>query len=369
MDPVSSRGGSPGTLRRPNSTIALDFMHARIATHAPLLRWPALAAAAGLWILGSADASRVMAQDIEPPPWGPCSQDERTGIVLEGSVVDRATGSPLPGATVRVQAGPDEMTSLGAVSTEASGSFAACGSAGVNTVHLVATYGGRENDPRPVTPPETGVRLAVDLGRPAFLLLSVVEEETGSPVVGASIELSPIRLAGVSDSSGRLALPRVPPFRYEVRVRHVAYEPLDDTLRVRAGGRAELRVPLSTRVHALAPLRVTVTGRDPFLVRRGFYDRRNRLEDGYFAVGEEVRPYRLLSTLFDFKRELIIRFRGPKVVLVDGRPMRTRGYLRLDEIPMHRVRGVEAFRCAQAPQEYLRYVPSLDCSMILLWTR
>lgn len=270
---------------------------------------------------------------------------------------------------MHVLAGPGPVTTLGTASTDATGSFTVCGPAGMKAVRLLASYGGRESDPRPVTPPETGVRLAIDLGRPAFLLLSVVEQETGSPVVGARVELSPIRLAGVSDSSGRLALPRVPPFRYEVRVRHVAYEPLYDTLRVRAGGRAELRVPLSTRVHALAPLRVTVTGRDPYLVRRGFYDRRNRLEDGYFAVGEEVRTYRLLSTLFDFKRELIIRFRGPKVVLVDGRPMRTRGYLRLDEIPMHRVRGVEAFRCAQAPQEFLRYLPSMDCNMILLWTR
>lgn len=325
--------------------------------------------ALGLWTLPCADAAPLAAQEVERASWGACTEEGRTGPVLEGSVVDRATGAALGGARVQVMADAARKAILGGVSTDASGSFTICGPEEETPVRLVASYRSHESEPKPVVPPDAGVRLSVDLGTPAFLLFSVVDDRTDRPVEGARIDLWPVRLAGVTDSAGRLAFTRVPPIRYAMTVEHLAYQPLDDTLQVLAGQRSEVRVPLSTRVHALEPLTVTVTGRDPYLVQTGFYDRRNRLEDGYFALGEEVRPYRLLSTLFTFKRELIIRFRGNRVVLVDGRPMWARGYQRLDEIPLHRIRGVEAFRCGQAPQEYLRYVASMDCSMILLWTR
>ena len=225
------------------------------------------------------------------------------------------------------------------------------------------------------------IDLEVDLGRSAYLVFSVVSAETGAPVQGASVQLSPIPLGGVTDSLGRVGLRHVPPGSYGLEVRHLAFATRVDSLEVAAEQLSEIRVDLTTRVLAVEPLRVTITGRDPVLLERGFYERKAAIENGYFADHEEVAPYTMFRTLFQFSRELAVRYARGRVFLLDGRPIRRLGYddaSQLNEIAFSRVRGVEAFPCHEAPgrlwnqllPEDIADLPiGGDCTLILIWTR
>lgn len=317
-------------------------------------------------LLGAAGALRA-----QEPGVAAAERCEGPGdLPVSGTVVDRQTGLALPAARVRLEftAGPAGEAPPEVTAAE-DGSFVACAPPGAEQARLLARWGEGQSDGVEVAPPASDVRLAVELGEPTFLLFSVFEAETERPVAGAAVRLRPLPLLSLTDSLGRAVFRRVPPAGYEVAVSHLAYHPTVDSVAAERGRGAELRVPLTPRAIPLEPLRVTVTGRDPYLVDVGFYDRRRNLREGYWGLPEEIRPYRLLSTLLQFKRELFIRFR-PGIILVNGRPMERLGYRRVDEIPLHRIRGLEAIRCGELPPRYLRYVGrSMDCNALLLWVR
>ncbi len=289
----------------------------------------------------------------------------------------------MPGATVVFEYRTDGAIPAGeALETQADevGRYLFCNLTAFSEANVRATYrgtAGREARVRLDRSQE--IDLQVDLGDPAFLVFSIVSAETGAPVEGAYVQLSPIQLGGVSDSLGRVGLPEVPPGPYSLEVRHVAYATRDVSLAVEEGQLAEMRVDLTTRVVAVEPLTVTITGRDPVLLGQGFYDRRATIEDGYFADHEEVQPYIMMQTLFQFKRELFVRYNAGRVYFVNGRSMRRLGYRNLrelNEIPFTKVRGVEVFPCTDAParlwnQIDIEDVPlaGVDCNLVLIWTR
>ncbi len=326
-----------------------------------------LAGAIGLALLGVTPGSAV-GQELGRHPSKTCSGSEAR---VSGTVADRATGIPLPDAEVRVGFVPDSAAGYRwrAWHADEEGNFAGCVPASAVMVSAVASWGGRQGDTTGVVP-GSDLMLRVPLGDPGFLRMSLVEAESGRPVEGAAIRLEPFDFLALSDSLGHASMRRVPPGSYELVVTHLAYRARTDTVLVRDGEELELHIPMSQRVVALEPLTVTVTGRDPRLVAVGFYDRRDGLREGYFALAEEIRPYGTIGTLLEFKRELFISFPDPALVLVNGRPARLAGYGNLDEIPLHRVRGVEAIRCGELPPEYLRYLDgSVDCSALLIWLR
>ena len=83
----------------------------------------------------------------------------------------------------------------------------------------------------------------------------------------------------------------------------------------------------------------------------------------------------MFRTLFQFKRELTIRFRRNRIVLLNGRPAKRLGYdniRSLNEIECERVRGSEAYPCNDAPPGIARYLPMgislVDCNLISIWT-
>lgn len=299
-----------------------------------------------------------------------CARGE---LRVSGTVVDRRTGLALPDARVRLEVTVGQRGEAPRNATvDQGGAFVTCAPAGTERIRLTARWGKERSETTELVPPASDVRLAVDMGPPTFLLFSVVDEDTGEPVTGAVIRLRPLPLTAVTDTLGRAVFRRVPPGGYEVAVSHLAYHPMVDSVAAEKGPGAELRVPLAPRAIPLKPLQVTVTGRDPYLVNVGFYDRRRNLREGYWGLPEQIRPYQRLSTLLEFQRDLFLHYRDPALILINGRPMERLGYEDLDEVLLQRIRGLEAIRCGELPARYMGYLAadaSLDCNALLIWVR
>ncbi|MCG8467646.1 MAG: carboxypeptidase-like regulatory domain-containing protein [Gemmatimonadetes bacterium] len=299
---------------------------------------------------------------------------------IEGVVRDKDSEVPLPGASVLIRyeakeglPTPEEVL----VQADESGRYQACGLEAFREVRIRATYSVRRGDERKLElEGPRFVDLEVDMGDAAFLVFSVVAADDGRPVEGARIDLSPLPLGGVTDSLGRLAFRAVPPGTYDLGVRHIAYADREEELSIVSEQTAEFRIELVTQAIAVAPLDVQITGRDPYLLTSGFYERREAIEDSYFATHPEIEPYRMFRTLFRFKRELAVRFRRNRVVLINGRPASRLGFDdvgSLNEIDFERVRGIEAYLCSDAPRELQRWlplgIPLTNCNLIAIWTR
>ena len=300
-------------------------------------------------------------------------------VGIDGIVRDEESDVPLPGATVLIRyeserdmATPEDVT----VETDENGRYHACGLVAFREARVRAIYRSQRGKERRVDLDRPRfVELEVDLGDAAFLVFSVVAAENQRPVAGASIDFSPLAISGVTDSLGRVALRRVPPGTYGLHVQHIAYTPVDTEISVLSDQTAEFRIELGTRAIALAPIEVRVTGRDPYLLTSGFYDRRGAMDDGYFATYPEIDNYIHLGQVFRFKRELSIKYRRRQLILLNGRPASRLGFYagNLGELKFSTVRGIEAYRCSDAPPEILNQVPNTmmlsDCNLIAIWTR
>jgi len=302
-------------------------------------------------------------------------------VGLTGVVRDDESGLGLPGATVRLtylaEAGrptPGEVT----VQADEVGQYNVCGLEAFRKVRVRARYLGRAGKARTIALESTqDIDLIIDLGNAAFLIFTVADASTGAPVRGATVDLTPIRTGGITDSLGRAAFRGIPPGDYQMNVRHIGYAERTDTIEVKEGQLAELRVELVAQAIALEPLEVKITGRDPYLLDNGFYERQQLIgKDGYFGTRKEIESYTMIGTLFQFKKELSIRFARKQFVLLNGRPISRLGYRsirELREVPYSRIRGIEAYSCSDAPDEIMiqvrAEVPIGDCNLIAIWTR
>ncbi len=317
-------------------------------------------------------------EEAGPAPDCPVTDPSEVTVWLQGVVKDDKTDAPLPGAEVRLryESGGLEPRST---SADGEGRYQLCELVAFEEVRLEATYRGRSGRDREVQLERNqSVDLEVRLGDPAYLVFTVASAETGAPVPGATVELAPIRFAGITDSLGRTGFRAIPPDAYLLRIRHMAYSPREEAIEIESDQLDEIRVELAPRAIAVEPLLVEITGRDAYLLDMGFYDRMATIEDGYFATNEEIRPYRMFRTLFQFKRELAIRYRSNRFVLIDGRPARWRGYDsegELNELSFTRVRGIEVYPCVEAPPSLWNRIPAsalpdtTDCHVLVIWTR
>lgn len=302
-------------------------------------------------------------------------------VGFEGIVIDDESEIPLPGAIVRLvyedEAGLPSLPDVTTTSDER-GRYRFCQLEAFRRVKVRATYllrRGKERRLELERPQD--LELKVDLGDPAFIVFTIVDADDGAPVEGATVELSPIPVAGVTNQYGRATFRAIPPGDYELTVQHIAYAERTELISLEEEQLAELRVELRTQAIALAPLEVQITGRDPYLLDNGFYERKLSIgEDGYFGTYEEIQSYTMLRTLFQFKKELSIRFARNQFVLLNGRPMSRLGFTsvgELSELPYSRIRGVEAYSCSDAPDALMirirADVPIGDCNLIAIWTR
>ncbi len=306
------------------------------------------------------------------------SSDLELGI--EGMVRDEESEVPLPGATVVIRyeserdlATPEEVT----VEADENGRYQACGLVAFREVRIRAAYSVRRGKERRIDLDRPKfVDLEIDMGDAAFVVFSVVAADDGRPVPGARLDLSPLPIGGITDSLGRVTFRAIPPGTYGLHVEHIAFASRDEELNVLSDQTVELRIELVTQAIALEPLEVTVTGRDPYLLTSGFYERRESIEDGYFGTYPEIESYQMFRTLFQFNKALSVRYRRNQVIFLNGRRASRLGYTSgasLNDINFRRVRGIEAFPCNEAPPDLQRFLEmdilTTDCNLIAIWTR
>ncbi|MGH7540742.1 MAG: carboxypeptidase regulatory-like domain-containing protein [Gemmatimonadota bacterium] len=311
----------------------------------------------------------------------PAPDPDALSVSLHGVVTDEESDVALPGASVRLAYEPradgGEPSPPREATADAAGHYVLCNLEAFARVRLTASHRGRSSDAERLTleHPQR-LDLEVHLGEPAYLVFSAVEAGTGAPIAGVRLEIAPLPLSGVSDSLGRAAFREVPPGSYRLRTHHFAYEAREDSIRVAEGQLAELRVALAPRAIAVEPIEVEITGRDPYLLEQGFYERQEGMDEGWFATKPDLEPYVMFRTLFTFEKELSIRYARNRIVLINGRPMSRLGFStvpELNELPYNRVRGIEAYPCNVAAPRFQRWipvgVPLGDCNLILIWTR
>ena len=309
---------------------------------------------------------------------GQCAGPGVTSV--SGRVVDRKTRLPMSDAVVQASLYDAEAGFTGQRATaDEEGGFVLCGMPLDARVRLQATAGARRSDARflDVEPAGDAIILEIDNGEPGFVALLVSDGSSGAPVEGAVVRLRPLPLGGITNDRGRLSIREAPPGRYEVRVDHFAYASFEGSITIGDEAAEEWEIPLSPTAIGLAPLEVRVTGRDPYLLGLGFYDRMmDEKVEGRFYDYWDFESYATLGSFTIYKT-----FVRPDIVIpfVNGKPASRTGYRSLNEIPFGKIRGVEFIRCVDLPPELARWINDFevhaarqnagywDCVAQLIW--
>lgn len=211
---------------------------------------------------------------------------------------------------------------------------------------------------------------------------TVVERGSRTPIEGVEVVLKGLQEDHrVTDENGGFVYPIVPEGTYLLRLSHIAYRTVEDTLVVPAESEVELDIRLVPTAIELEPIIVAAaysTGGK----MRAFYQRRRTGQGAYIARAdvEEQNP----SFVTDMLRRIpglrlvprsgsgltlgyrvVMRGNCAPAIFIDG-ILATAGGTSLDE--MFRpddIEGIEIYRGPQTPAAYLRN----DCGAILVWTR
>jgi hypothetical protein len=210
---------------------------------------------------------------------------------------------------------------------------------------------------------------------------TVVEYETGNPLVGATVSLGagPSAEEGrgsrVTGDDGRFSFAVVPPGTYRISVTNQGYQEMRDTLQVGARDDMNVVLRLSTEVIALEPIILPVERPD---VGRRAYQARTYHGGGFLVTRDEIlsRRPRFLSELLHrvpggmvvptppHGYTLLLRGQCMPGIWVDGVPMQ--GVRSIDQIlTPGEVEAVEVFHGFEMPVEFGVH----SCGGILAWTR
>ncbi len=86
---------------------------------------------------------------------------------------------------------------------------------------------------------------------------AILDAESGRPLTGARIDLTPLGRAAISDAAGQYAFEDIAPGAYQVRVRLIGYRPTTLDVDLPPSGRLRLSVGLVLRPILLDPLPIT----------------------------------------------------------------------------------------------------------------
>lgn len=327
---------------------------------------------------GAVDGEPAAAVDL-------CTPQGEDRAVVEGAVLERSVGAPLPGAEVRIAVLPalDEGSLFErTTAVNARGRYRFCDLPGGRSARLTALFGGFMGPMQRVElsgGETTTADLRVSLGRAAYMLGWVRDAEEGRPIENAMVRVEPLGLTAFTNARGGFTLPRVPPGTYVLRVEHVAYGPRSTMIEVEGGAGLEVDVRLPARAVAMEPLEVTVESRPRHLMQAGFYER-EELGLGRYLTPEDLerrQPARLRHLLMGLPGVRLPPCRGLECsdvprsfsgcsmsVWVDG--LKIRGglwWLRAQEVA-----AVEVYRGpAETPAEFQDSFTS--CGSVVLWTK
>jgi hypothetical protein len=219
--------------------------------------------------------------------------------------------------------------------------------------------------------------------RPILVTGRVVERGSGVSIPGARVVLEGAGAESASDRQGLFQFLDVRPGTYVLRVEHIGYGPVSDSLELTDPGHVDLDIQLAPTPVELDPLVVAVRYRgDPQI--RDFYERRRTgigayltradFEDG--AVSRVTDAFRQVAGIrlvprtaggISVGQAVLLRGRCRPAVYVDGTRLTTRGST-IDEI-LHPndIEGIEIYRGPEAPLQFS--MGDEGCGSVVIWTR
>jgi hypothetical protein len=294
------------------------------------------------------------------------------------TVIDRATRVPLRAALVSSKAHQVRTDSAGkAVLCVAPGHIdvrAAYFSLKANTRVPGLTLG------RPLTHTFT-------LDVPAiFLRGTVLDQQTGAPVVNVPVRIVNTPLSALTDANGRFYFQEVPIGDYTLRADHIAYAAAVTRLEVRADD-LDVEVRLTPEAIAIQPIVVTAFSRR--LETAGFYEREKR------GVGTFIERKQIEKMKAQTSSDLLRNVPGLRLVPqatrrnVPPNQMRGRGNCRfkyivdgartlsdfdIDFIAPYAIEGLEVYAGLSEVPAAFRASAMADggqtiCGVIAIWTR
>jgi hypothetical protein len=210
----------------------------------------------------------------------------------------------------------------------------------------------------------------------------VVERGNRAPIEGVEVVLRGLQEdRRITDDNGVFVYRIVPEGTYLLRLRHIAYQTVEDTVDVPPESEVELDIRLVPTAIELEPI-VVAAAYSTGGKMRAFYERRRTGHGSYIgrADVEEQNPSFVTDMLrripglrlvprggggMTLGYQVVMRGNCQPAIFIDG-ILATRGGLSLDE--MFRpddIEGIEIYRGPQTPAAFLRN----DCGTILIWTR
>lgn len=206
----------------------------------------------------------------------------------------------------------------------------------------------------------------------------VVDAESGDRVEGALVRVKGLEYRAITDGGGRFRF-QLPPGRFGLEVRHIAYGTRTAELEVGPRRRAEVELRVPPRALEMEPLEVVVRSeyRVPYLEREDFYYRR-KLGFGAFFGPQYISRWPGLRV-----PTLIARASGLRIIRAPGERYRVLnarcGYGAMKFVvdgqewdyspptfPASEIAAVEIYK--GPAQTFGTGHPSDECGLILVWT-
>lgn len=322
---------------------------------------------------------------VHPAHAQECPTQPALGTVT-GTVVDEATGLALANAEVSVVwrlAGAERPTTR-EVEADGTGRFTLCDVQPGTTVFARAKFAGRESRGRSVQVDAGGTavaRLVLDAPR-SRVTGRIVDDASNRPIASASVAIGAEGPTVVSAEDGRFVFEGVPPGRHGVRVSHVAFANVADSMLVELGSLTNLTVRMDANVIPLAPIVVQV--RSLMLDRAGFYTRQER-GAGSFLTRRDIEGVvpqlasdvlrrqpglRMVRRQYGGGYAVVGRGNCPFRYVVNG--ARVGPTFQIDDMPPEWIEAIEIYRGASTvPMEFMLppSAENADCGIIAVWTR
>jgi hypothetical protein len=209
--------------------------------------------------------------------------------------------------------------------------------------------------------------------------LTLLDRQTGEPVSGARLVVTPPGTAQLSTAAGTITLRDLAIGEYVISITAPGYLTWQDTLRVVRATSGATTIRLDPDPIALDPLSAEARRRGTYLDRVGFYSRRSSGQ-GHFFDREEIErksPTRVLDLMYALPRSQVLEEPGGRrfvlrsaggqcspALFLDG--VRVQNPWVLDSLPVATIEAIELYTGgATAPIEWRKD----NCGTLLIWTR
>lgn len=208
------------------------------------------------------------------------------------------------------------------------------------------------------------------------IVVSIVDDETGDPIIGAVIKIKNMPDAA-TDQNGKATIEGLPAGRIEVDIRAIGYLGRRDYLGIQNGATKEQRFGLAFTGEQMPELVVSAR-REKLMGRYQDYHRREAAGSGVFIGWQEIsqKGYSRLGDALRNVRGVRVQCRTQDCTIMMARSTQCSPTVWVDgtentyfgaNMPIGDIYGIEVYRGAgEIPAEY---AGNSACGAVVLWTK